>query len=978
MKYNLLSDFRCENHFLLLLNKLRFMKFRLTLYILLISFGPGIFAQYYDTGQDPASLKWMQIKTNRFTVIYPESYGIEGVKYAKSLDDSYAKLSRLYPSKKFRIPVVIHNYTTFSNGYVAWAPKRMEIYPTPEQNGIPLDPVEQLTTHELTHVLQMVSLNKGFTRVMSVLSGEQFTGVVSALLPLWFMEGDAVFAESLLSPSGRGKTPAFQKQLKAILLEKPRMYSYDKILAGSFRNSIPDHYQYGYQMVTWSFAKYGPELWNKALDYTAKNPFTIVPVNLSLRKNAGLTKEKLYLQTFDSLKTLWQREESKIMPVKYESLNPPKKNNYINYYSPAIIGKDSVIAIKTSFRSIPEFVLINPGKKSEKRIHIPGSMYPYFISYSNGKIVWVENKPDPRWENRTWSVIKIMDVAGKITTQLTFKTRYLAAAISEDGRFIAAVENTISNVNSLIIIDAFTGEILDKIPVPGNAYPQRPQWSETGKEILIIFLSENGEGIMSYSLNDRSWNTLLDAGRNDLQAAVLRNDSLFFVSSSSGTDNLYILAPDKSISKLTNSAFGAYDPFVSGGDIIFSDYSSTGYNISKVSISEAAAYSPAKAKDPSFLINRFDTIKIKETDKSLAGYTPRPYRKMGHLFGFHSWMPFYADIEKIQADPTSVRPGLTLMSQNQLSTVTSSIGYEYAADRTNQIHSRVTLKGWLPVFESQLDYGGKADIFKKATDPGPSVLYPALRFTGTVYIPLSFSTGKFSQYFQPSLSSSYLNRYIFQGTTYDYGQTQLTGRLYFSNYRLTSMRDIYPRWAQVIDYFYTWYPFDKAIYGNVSTLRTAFYFPGLIRNHSLKIRLEYEVQNPAKYILQNRASFPRSYTNIISQKLKFYSADYTMPLLYPDLNIPGTIYIKRIRTSVFYDYARGSKNLYVIPNHFHNFTETFNSFGGSLMADFFILRIPFMISAGVQTTWKTINSPPLFELLFNIDVFGNKIGRRKL
>ena len=36
-------------------------------------------AQYYETGQDPASLKWKQIKTGRFTVIYPEHYGIEGI-----------------------------------------------------------------------------------------------------------------------------------------------------------------------------------------------------------------------------------------------------------------------------------------------------------------------------------------------------------------------------------------------------------------------------------------------------------------------------------------------------------------------------------------------------------------------------------------------------------------------------------------------------------------------------------------------------------------------------------------------------------------------------------------------------------------------------------------------------------------------------------------------------------------------------------
>ncbi|MBA4322294.1 MAG: hypothetical protein C0408_05690, partial [Odoribacter sp.] len=289
MKNKLFHNFISENHFLLLLNKLKNMIYRLILFILLFSFCPRILAQYYETGQDPSSVKWLQIKTNRFTVLYPESYGVEGVKFAKSLDDSFTKLSSLYSVKKFKIPVIIHNYTTFSNGYVAWAPKRMEIYPTPEQNGIPLDAAEQLTTHELTHVLQMVSLNRGFTRVMSVLSGEQFTGVISALLPLWFMEGDAVFAESLLSHSGRGKTPSFQKQLKAVLLETPRMYSYDKILAGSFKSFTPDHYQYGYQMVAWSFAKYGPQLWNKTLEYTAKNPFTIVPVNVSLYKNAGLT-----------------------------------------------------------------------------------------------------------------------------------------------------------------------------------------------------------------------------------------------------------------------------------------------------------------------------------------------------------------------------------------------------------------------------------------------------------------------------------------------------------------------------------------------------------------------------------------------------------------------------------------------------------------------------------------------------------------
>jgi hypothetical protein len=158
--------------------------------------------QYYDTGQDPSSVKWLQIKTSRFTVIYPESYGAGGPAFAKSLDEAYSKLLTIFPSKKFKIPVIIHSLSTESNGYVAWAPGRMEIYPTPEQNSIPMDMNEQLAVHELAHVFQMESLNQGFTKALSVIFGEQAIGIVSSVLPLWFLEGDAVFAETYLSGSG--------------------------------------------------------------------------------------------------------------------------------------------------------------------------------------------------------------------------------------------------------------------------------------------------------------------------------------------------------------------------------------------------------------------------------------------------------------------------------------------------------------------------------------------------------------------------------------------------------------------------------------------------------------------------------------------------------------------------------------------------------------------------------------------------------
>ncbi len=960
----------------------------LLLLITMILTGQAVSGQYYDTGQDPASLKWMQIKTGRFRIIYPEKYGSGGKAFAQSLDEANSKLTTLFPEKKFRIPVIIHNYTTQSNGYVAWAPRRMEIYPTPEQNTIPLDPDKQLALHELAHVLQMESLNRGFSKVMTILTGEQFTGFISSLLPLWFLEGDAVFAETYLSASGRGRTPSFQKQLKALAVERGSLYKFDKILFGSYRDYVPDHYQYGYQMVTWAMAKHDPQIWNKVLKFTAEEPFTINPVNISLSRDAGLTKKKLFKETFDTLKTIWTNDVSHNNSIAYQTVNPEKEGNYINYYSPVLAGSDSILAIKTSLSDPPVFVLIKLSEKTEKRIHTPGQIYPWYFSYARGRLVWVENQPDPRWENRNYSVIKLMDLRDKITIRLSRKSRYMSVSISPDGRKIAAVENTVSNINNLVFIDPETGTELQSVPVPGNAYLQRPQWSDEGDKITVIYLTDAGEGIMSYSTENHNWETLVEAGRNDLQSTFLRNDSLFFISSLSGTDNIYLLTPDQKIIGLSKSKFGATDLSLKGDNMVFSDYSETGNNICITPIQKVPATGTTTESSTSFLINRFKTIPQSIDKRSGDEYLPEPYRKWLHPFRFHSWMPFYADIEEIQSNPASIRPGVTILSQNDLSTVISSIGYEYSNDKTHVFHSRVTWKGWYPEVESKLDYGANPQIYKSGEQVGnPSDIRPGVSFSNAVSVPLQFSSGKFTQFLRPSITSDFRNSYIYikQSGTYDYGQTILSGRLYFSNYHISSIRDIYPRWAQTIDINYAFAPFDKVIYGTSLSVRTSFYMPGILSNNGLRLRFEIEDQHPALYQYGNTVSFPRGYYNIISRQIGFLSGDYVFPVAYPDFNISSLLYLKRIRSGLFYDYASGRDNTYynqnvagMPSNYFHNYKETFRSFGIELMADFHILRIPFMISGGTRAVWKNINREPVFEALFNIDLFGLTLGKRQL
>lgn len=945
------------------------------------------YGQYYETGQEPGSVRWMQIKTGRFTVVYPESYGKQGIIYAKTLEKAYSDLLTLYPEKKIKMPVVIHSLTTKSNGYVAWAPRRMELYPTPEQNTIPLATEEQLAIHELAHVFQMKSLNSGFSRIMSVPFGEHFTGLTAALLPLWFMEGDAVFAETMLTESGRGRTASFQKQLKAISVENGKLFKYDKLLNGSYQDFIPDHYESGYQVVTWSKLKYGLQTWNNIMKFTAENPFTVVPVNISLRKIAGLNKRKLFDETFDTLRTIWKNEIISENAIKYEINNPDKKGRFVNYYSPVITGSDSIIAVKTSLDNPSEFVLINPSLKREKRIHVPGQFYPYVFSYSKGKIAWVENQGDPRWENRDYSVIKIMDLSTGSVKKLSRKSRYQSLCLSPDGRKIVATENSTDNTNNIVFIDAITGEIENKTSTPDNIYLQRPQWTNDGKQVVFISLNKEGEGIVSFKVNETSWETLIEAGRNDLQSATVRNDSLFFVSSVSGTENIYYRTKNGENGKITSSEFGATDLSVKGNKIIFSNYSSSGNNISQVLISDFVKSGPNNSKTTDFLIERIKPEPILGTSLSEVEYTPQPYRKWQHLLNFHSWLPFYADLEEIKTDPGTVRPGFSLLTQNLLSTLISQTGYEYSHDKKHIIHSRITFNGWYPVFESRIDYGGSPRITKIARQgeivTNPSVIKPGLISTNTISVPLRFSSGRFSEYFRPSVTSDFRNDYIYLNGAYDFGQTIVSGRLYFSNYYRSVQRDIYPRWAQVFDINYSFAPFDDNLYGTLGTLKTTFYFPGILPHNSVRIRIEREKQVPVKFLYGNRVSFPRGYKNIMSKKLELYSADYVLPLLYPDLSLSSILYLKRIRAGVFYDLGYGTSNSYFtytsggVQRVDHNYRETFSSAGFELLTDFHIMRIPYMVTAGVQTIWKRSANTPVFEFIFNIDLYGMTLGRSR-
>ena len=173
-------------------------------------------AQFYSLGDDPGRLKWYSIETQGYRLIYPDGldslarvYGRLLEQYRMPVSYSAGYVPGEMGAGKF--PVVIHPYNAMSNGSVALAPSRMDIFSSPEASGAEAMPWEQmLAIHESRHVAQVQFGMSHVFRPFYRIFGEMFPGAMSGLYPCkWMMEGDAVIAETALTDAGRGRSADF-------------------------------------------------------------------------------------------------------------------------------------------------------------------------------------------------------------------------------------------------------------------------------------------------------------------------------------------------------------------------------------------------------------------------------------------------------------------------------------------------------------------------------------------------------------------------------------------------------------------------------------------------------------------------------------------------------------------------------------------------------------------------------------------------
>jgi len=456
------------------------------------------FCQFYSNGQNSSSVNWRQINTEDFQIIFPSDFGEKAQELANII--VYAnKQSREYlKSSPRKISIIIQNNTTVDNGFVTLAPWRSEFYTMPSQENDGVRWLKKLAVHEYRHIVQLGKFQEGVGRVLYLLMGDQGLGALTILTtPLWFIEGDAVSIETRKTKIGRGDYGPFLRELKAQIIEGDSL-SYEKASFGSYKEYVTDHYKLGYQMVEFVKAKFGEAVWDSVLTSVSHNPFIPYPFSYYLKKYTGKTTSEIYSDLYLYLKEKWKQKR---FTERKNISSIPKQ--YASYSNPVLDYKGRVYCFKQSYDQIVRIILLDSLR--EKVIHVPGRIDLNNFSFGGGKLLWAEKRRDPRWQYRDYSELIIFDINLKNRKRIKRKTKWFGGALNKTGKAITLIEQSKSNIASVLIIDLNGNEINRFILDNGTAF--HPAWHH--EDVLFVKLVNEKSYLLSWSLANNTIDTLL-------------------------------------------------------------------------------------------------------------------------------------------------------------------------------------------------------------------------------------------------------------------------------------------------------------------------------------------------------------------------------------------------------------------------------------------------------------------------------------
>jgi len=320
-------------------------------------------------------ITWREVTGNHFIVVFPKGYEAVGAYALQSAESMHQRLLELWGSHirlQGKPRILLTDVNDNANGNATFFPfNQIEIFlfsPPPDstlgsyQEWIPL-----VLSHELTHIYHFNS-GSGVTYFLRRLLGSNPAFYPAVYMPVWVMEGAAVYGETVMNKWGRLNTPDFDLMLEQIY-KHGKMPDWGDFWGQPSRwPGGTSYYLYGAFFLQFLADNYGPDKLKEFIRLFTRYP---LPIRFS-RGPIPLTLHNRFTQVFNKdINQLWA-EFTTLLAHRYASAptaDPitPRTGVQIEKY-PVFLDQHHIAYVNETYKTYPGIYLMNLQTGKRRRL----------------------------------------------------------------------------------------------------------------------------------------------------------------------------------------------------------------------------------------------------------------------------------------------------------------------------------------------------------------------------------------------------------------------------------------------------------------------------------------------------------------------------------------------------------------------------------------------------------------------------------
>lgn len=659
--------------------------------LIILLFASPAYSQFYSTQYRVPGQSWMQVKTERFHLVYPQRYENEAWRTLAILESDYEDIQNLVGGSVRNFPFILNPENDLSNGFVSPLNFRSEVELSPSI-GKNMNPqsgswLEYVVPHELVHILHFSANPRSLTRLLGLFSPDVRRSVHSAA-PLGVFEGIAVYHEShgSIPNSGRGNHPYFRNQFNS-LIESRHQWSMGQLLhVTDYTPPFDRHYIGGYEFSSWLLNEYGDEAMKQSIEFHYRYPF--LGFGTALRHTTGYWPKSLYRQFSESR---MEEEKKRVSALgsntDEQSARLPFNATCKRLNRPLWLDNEKLLFYARSCNRPTGFYThdtVNDRTNLFYEVSITQD-YQYSFTGEGNELIYSRYHADLLYDNLFRGDIHRLDLATGKSGRITRNQRLFSPEWSANEVFAL---KTIGDEMMLVSVYTSSGDLLREFSMPEHSSviqialnPVNPSqaaiigrvrsvqalWLENISESDQIMQRQPDIVFQNGSVYDISWNAF--------------GSAFLFVSDHSGVMNVYEYdLPSDNVVQITESLYNAYEASYSpdGNKIAYIAQLLNEQQVflldrtlavnREIERSEWAFSAAISEKIERPLMNR-------DIDPGLFDWNPEPYRTGAGWLKPRFWVPVY------ERDSGRDRFGINLESVDLMSRQSYSADLNHYADR---------------------------------------------------------------------------------------------------------------------------------------------------------------------------------------------------------------------------------------------------------------------------------------------------------